>query len=759
MYCHLCHCHFPCSCVGQASAREEDVAAALEEEEGEGKKQPVKKARRVKRKRIVVPKKSVIHIDSKNGPMIDTALNHIKRESEEAINQLKQKRQRIKLNRNSGREYINRLGKRMKQDQDDVQKLIDLFKTYNPFDRTSPELASLTTGDVASEAVTNDLLSAEITGKQVVSEFVENRFIKKTASFHDRIKSKNLQTFESTYTVQVKVGKEKTVALKADRNFLRHVVTAMQAGRDVAMNKMLEQEICTVPLSLAMPDGRLRLPQNKADLGKVLQQGLPQNVAPGPYPTCTIIDGMAMIQRLGSRMNAKTLGKWADAVADRPQLSLFLWMNAGTPKKQHLVPVHSITITDSQRTSLLAFHAVTGSDSTSQFAGIGKRSAWAIFLNNSQLLQNLGREDFLDENVLADAESFVCKLYGPSSQNNSIQQVRCDLFLGLTKAVENLPPTRDALTLHIRRAHYQTLVWRRALEAEPHLPAPEDSGWELVVKEGSEVVGARTIGAPCHCPLKCWERMGSKVLEIFNNFWDLCDFNLQNSYLFTCLKLCDVKRRYTKKPAEDSRRQNTFEYFVRINGKHLRVCKRAFMSCHGLTSDKRLRTLFHQMKDGALVPEPDRRGKHLRPVKSPNGHITSGHQSHHPHHAHHHHHNTYANTNTTAKTKKARKKKQSSKTDAATNMNGKTMYTPPPPPMTHILPHCTPPPPPPAHAAPMQEPPHAYIPNGDIYFPGHYLEPHQAMGPPPMNQIPSCQKMLEAPAYFMAGMKENTFHQ
>lgn len=82
------------------------------------------------------------------------------------------------------------------------------------------------------------------------------------------------------YTVQVKVGKEKkTVVLKADRDFLRRVVTPMQAGRDVDMNKMLEQEICSVLFSLAMPDGRQRLPQNKADLGKVLQQGLSHNVA------------------------------------------------------------------------------------------------------------------------------------------------------------------------------------------------------------------------------------------------------------------------------------------------------------------------------------------------------------------------------------------------------------------------------------------------------------------------------------------------
>lgn len=58
----------------------------------------------------------------------------------------------------------------------------------------------------------------------------------------------------------------------------------------------------------------------------------------------------------------------------------------------------------------------------------------------------------------------------------------------------------------------------------------------------------------------------------------------------------------------------------------------------------------------------------------------------------------------------------------------------------------------------MQEPPHAYIPNGELYFPGHYLEPGQGMSH--INQIPpQCQKMLDGPAYFMAGMKENTFHQ
>lgn len=299
-------------------------------------------------------------------------------------------------------------------------------------------------------------------------------------------------------------------------------------------------------------------------------------------------------------------------------------------------------------------------------------------------------------------------------------------------------PVIDTTITQIKRESEEAI--NQLKQKRQRIKLNRNSGREYVNRLG-KVVGARMIGSPCNCPLKCWERMGSKILEIFNNFWDLSDFNLQNSYLFTCLKLCDVKRRYTKKvnPAEESRRQNTFEYFVRISGKHLRVCKRAFMSSHGLTSDKRLRTLFHQMKDGALVPEPDRRGKHLRPAKSPNQMSPT---------------QTIEQCQGNNKAKKPRtvKKKQNNKQE------NKPMYTPPPPPMGHIHPHCTPPPPP-AHTTAMQEPPHAYIPNGDIYFPGHYLEPHQSMAPPPMNQIPSCQKMLEAPAYFMAGMKENTFHQ
>ncbi|KAL8610390.1 hypothetical protein ACOMHN_041204 [Nucella lapillus] len=71
-------------------------------------------------------------------------------------------------------------------------------------------------------------------------------------------------------------------------------------------------------------------------------------------------------------------------------------------------------------------------------------------------------KDFPDEEVLMDAESFVCKLYNPNTQHTSTQPLRCDLFHSVKKTLKNSPPTQDALNLHIKRSTYQALVWRRA---------------------------------------------------------------------------------------------------------------------------------------------------------------------------------------------------------------------------------------------------------------------------------------------------------
>lgn len=152
-----------------------------------------------------------------------------------------------------------------------------------------------------------------------------------------------------------------------------------------------------------------------------------------------------------------------------------VWMMSGTLKKPKLLPVTTIaeTLSFELAASLLAFHALTGSDTTSYIAGHTKKTAWHIFKYHYALLENLGTGD-LSEATLSSVEAFICKLYKVDTE--SIDQARCILFAKYN-APEQLPPTRDALTLHVKRAHYQTLVWKQAHIAKPVLPSPETLGW------------------------------------------------------------------------------------------------------------------------------------------------------------------------------------------------------------------------------------------------------------------------------------------
>ena len=44
---------------------------------------------------------------------------------------------------------------------------------------------------------------------------------------------------------------------------------------------------------------------------------------------------------------------------------------------------------------------------------------------------------------------------------------------------DGLPPTTDSLQLHIKRANYQVMVWKRSLQASQQLPTPVGNGWEM----------------------------------------------------------------------------------------------------------------------------------------------------------------------------------------------------------------------------------------------------------------------------------------
>ena len=64
-------------------------------------------------------------------------------------------------------------------------------------------------------------------------------------------------------------------------------------------------------------------------------------------------------------------------------------------------------------TALLGFHALTGCDSTSSLAGIGKKTGWDV-LKRSAAHQNalrlVGQREQLNERTAAKVEAYVCDL-------------------------------------------------------------------------------------------------------------------------------------------------------------------------------------------------------------------------------------------------------------------------------------------------------------------------------------------------------------
>ena len=129
---------------------------------------------------------------------------------------------------------------RIKRDEEDVVKLVAQFERYGVFRQTT-DLVAVTTGDVASDDIRNDLLQAQEQGEVAVKTFVQERLIKKETKLHDNIKQQKLKTFGTLYS---------------DRDLFRRVVVALESGREVDVDALLERELSSVPLSIATVDGK-----------------------------------------------------------------------------------------------------------------------------------------------------------------------------------------------------------------------------------------------------------------------------------------------------------------------------------------------------------------------------------------------------------------------------------------------------------------------------------------------------------------------
>ena len=137
---------------------------------------------------------------------------------------------------------------------------------------------------------------------------------KPAVSFHASLHRNNAPTFANLYEVaKNNKDKDNKSIVKADRNVLKRLITAYEAGRPVDLISVLKHELLAVPLSIAEMNGAIRT-GNKSVLADVITEGItcPETIEVDETSSCLIIDCQALLVALGKPANVKTFGDLSD---------------------------------------------------------------------------------------------------------------------------------------------------------------------------------------------------------------------------------------------------------------------------------------------------------------------------------------------------------------------------------------------------------------------------------------------------------------
>ncbi|KAG7176515.1 hypothetical protein Hamer_G024553 [Homarus americanus] len=138
-----------------------------------------------------------------------------------------------------------------------------------------------------------------------------------------------------------------------------------------------------------------------------------------------------------------------------------LWLTLGTGKNRRYIAAHQIAkaLGPEKSRALPVFHAITGCDRVSAFAGHSKKAAWATWNAfpevTTAFLGLASTPSELPDGVLSTLERFIVLLYDRTSTCCDVNMLRKKLFSRKSRSLEHLPPTRAALEQHIKRAAYQ----------------------------------------------------------------------------------------------------------------------------------------------------------------------------------------------------------------------------------------------------------------------------------------------------------------
>ena len=177
----------------------------------------------------------------------------------------------------AGKKEDNRLHKetgksRIKRDEDDVRKVMEVVSNWtNPFEPLE-ELTSLSSGCVVTETITSDLLAAKEKGTEALTAFVEDRLLSDSLGFFGPLPKLRLGTFRDAQKKTMVLKEGRAVILRTDRNLFARLLVIGQS-RQMDLRQLLVHELGPLPWSLALFDGAL-VKTNKATLPKLLEDGV-----------------------------------------------------------------------------------------------------------------------------------------------------------------------------------------------------------------------------------------------------------------------------------------------------------------------------------------------------------------------------------------------------------------------------------------------------------------------------------------------------
>lgn len=162
-----------------------------------------------------------------------------------------------------------------------------------------------------------------------------------------------------------------------------------------------------------------------------------------------------------------------------------LWVAFATGKNFRYLAAHEMAVAlgPNKCRGLPFFHAFTGCDTVSCFSGRGKKTAWQTWKACDEVTSAFCAlaatptistvNDYMDP-----LERFVVLLYDRTSSQEHVNETRKHLFTQSGRSIEAIPPTREALRQHIKRAAYQAgFCWGQMMICTPDLPSPSEWGW------------------------------------------------------------------------------------------------------------------------------------------------------------------------------------------------------------------------------------------------------------------------------------------